>query len=304
MKKKVLVALPERDNEYQRLQTIDARVTSSRWGLDLEVVYANGEPAVQLQQLAGRIGGADPPHAVVVEPVGPGDGLEDAARAAAAARLGWAVLNCTCDHIQRLRRENAGVAIFAVGSDQLEIGRIQGRQLRTLLPAGGTALYINGPEGAPAARERLQGLRETLEGSGVTLIILAGRWTEESAETSVRSWLASRAPSTRIAAVAGQDDSMARGARRVLEAATGGAAAWAGVPFVGIDGVPAVGQRLVDTGQLTATIVMPSNTGPAIDNLARWMDAGTVPPELVRVPVRSYPAEPELASRGAGPPPA
>ena len=87
---------------------------------------------------------------------------------------------------------------------------------------------------------------------------------------------------------------MARGARRAIES-TPEAAAWRHVPFLGIDGVPEVGQKLVASGQLTATVVMPSNVGPALEVIDRWLKSGQQPPASVFVGVRSYPDEAELA---------
>ena len=63
--------------------------------------------------------------------------------------------------------------------------------------------------------------------------------------------------------------------------------------------MPDVGQELVRSGQLTATVVMPSNTGPALEAIASWIRSGVLPPASVRVPVRSYPDEGELARRVA-----
>jgi hypothetical protein len=70
--------------------------------------------------------------------------------------------------------------------------------------------------------------------------------------------------------------------------------------LLGIDGVPDVGQKLVDAGILTATVVMPSNAGPAVDALARWLTGGVRPPAHVPLAARSYPDESELARRTGG----
>ena len=48
-------------------------------------------------------------------------------------------------------------------------------------------------------------------------------------------------------------------------------------------------------GRLTATIVMPSNTGPALEAVDAWLRTGTPPPAAIRVPVRSFPPEERLA---------
>lgn len=297
MSDKIAVSLPERDNEFQQLQEADARSTAARLGLDAEVVYADNNAILQIQQIFKLIHADPKPRAIVVEPVA-SEGVERVAQKAASSGIGWCLLNATAGYLTELRRQFPALPIFALGSDQVEIGRIQGRQIKTLLPGGGTALYIQGPRGSTAAEERSRGLQEVLAGGQVRTILLDGQWTEESAERSVRNWLRLKSnESTRIDLVAGQDDSMARGARRAVEASPEIAKRWGPVPFVGIDGVPSVGQKMVQAGQLTATVVMPSNTGPALEELARWLKSGTLPAASVQVPVASYPAEDELRQR-------
>jgi ribose transport system substrate-binding protein len=112
----------------------------------------------------------------------------------------------------------------------------------------------------------------------------------------VQNWLKYNS-ATPLDVVAAQDDSMARGARRAFDAVTGeGASRWKSLAYLGIDGVPTVGRRFVDEGQLTGTVIMPSNTGAAIDHLARWLHHKTVP-TAIRLAVRSYPSQIELMRR-------
>jgi len=299
MNDKVIVALPEKDNEYQVLQAADARSTAARVKLEIEIVHAEMSAVLQIQQLFKYVHATERPKALIVEPVAV-EGIERVAQKAVASGIGWAILNSTVGYVDNLRRQYPALPIFAVGSDQIEIGRIQGRQMKTLLPAGGTALYIQGPLATTAAQERLKGMQEAIAGSSIRTVVLDAQWAEESAEQAVRQWLRLKtADSARIDLVAGQDDSMARGARRAVEAVPELTKNWGDVPFLGIDGVPDVGQELVRSGQLTATVVMPSNTGPALEAVASWIRSHVLPPAGVRVPVRSYPDESELARRAA-----
>ena len=64
-----------------------------------------------------------------------GEGLERVARAATAAGVGWILINRRVSYLEALRREFPRQALGAVGTDQTEVGRIQGRQFRALLPA-------------------------------------------------------------------------------------------------------------------------------------------------------------------------
>ena len=299
MNQRVIVSLPEKDNEFQVLQAADARATAARVKLEIEIVHAEMSAVLQIQQLFKYVHAAERPKAIIVEPVAV-EGIERVAQKAVSSGISWAILNSTVDYVDNLRRQYPALAVFAVGSDQMEIGRIQGRQMKTLLPAGGTVLYIQGPLATTAARERLKGMQEAIAGSPIRTLVLDAQWTEESAEQAVRQWLRLKtADSARIDLVAGQDDSMARGARRAVAAVPDVAKRWGDLPFLGIDGVPDVGQELVRNGQLTATVVMPSNTGPALEAIASWIRSQVLPPASVRVPVRSYPDEGELARRVA-----
>jgi ABC-type sugar transport system substrate-binding protein len=92
---------------------------------------------------------------------------------------------------------------------------------------------------------------------------------------------------------------MAVGARKALEAH--GAASRAAV--IGCDGLPEGGRRLVDAKTLAATIVTPSNGGPAVHLVARALQTGTAPPPAVQLAPVPYPSMDELARRARGPRP-
>lgn len=289
---KIVVSLPDQHNEFQVLQASDARETARRLGLEIEILDAESSLVLQIQQLIRSLHARPRPDAVVVEPL-TDSGMDKIARKVVAEGIGLAVLNCTLPTLGALREERPGLAIFSVCSDQVEIGRVQGRQLRALLPAGGHVLYIHGPLDATAARERYRGVTEELTGSEVRLTVIDARWSETSAADAVRRWVRLRSTGgAHVDVIAAQDDSMARGARLAVEDASGGRE-WSNVRYLGIDGVPEVGQRLVDRGELTATVVMPSNTGAALEMLAR---AQTGASSVVSLELRaaSYPSEASL----------
>jgi simple sugar transport system substrate-binding protein len=291
---RVTVSLPEQGNEYQALQTEEARATAERLGLEIEVLYAENSGILQIQQVLRAIRSAEKPVGVVIEPVTP-DGLTSVSRKIVAAQMGLAVLNCTAPYLDDLRAQNPELAIFTVSSDQVEIGRIQGRQVLALLPSGGTVLVVHGSPGSRPAQERFAGFNEVVgTNNGVRVISVYGLWTEASAEHAVRSWLSLASAEKSIDIVAAQDDSMARGARRAVEAVLGPKSA--NIVYLGIDGVPSVGQKMVQEGRLAATVIMPSNTGAALEHMVRWRQSGTVPAS-VSLAVRSFPPESELVQR-------
>jgi len=265
-------------------------------GVTAEILYANNDAINQSTQILRAIQAApaERPNAIVFEPVG-GTALPQVARAAAAAEIGWAVLNRDANYIEDLRKDSTA-AIFAISSDHVEIGRIQGRQFAALLPRGGTVLYIQGPSENSAAKERTVGMQET-KPANIQIIALRGQWTEESATRSVRSWLklgtSQRAPVDLIAA---QDDSMAMGARKAFEELTNELEKerWLDLPFTGCDGLPKTGQSWVRSGILTATVYVPPNAGQAIEMLFQARESKKqVPERVLTVPV-SIPALSEL----------
>jgi hypothetical protein len=154
--------------EYQALQAADLRATAEDRGFAVEVVDAGDNAVLQIQQLFRFIHAPEDerPLAFVVQTRVP-DGLERVARNAAAAGIGWVLLNRTAPYVEALRQEHPRLAVSAVTTDHLEIGRIQGRQFRALLPRGGSVLYVQGPPETAAAQERLRAMQEGIGGAGL-----------------------------------------------------------------------------------------------------------------------------------------
>jgi ABC-type sugar transport system substrate-binding protein len=286
---KVVVGLLTAEQEFQQLQAKDARAAAAGLGLEVEVVFAEGNAVVQIQQLFRHIHApeGERPAAIVVEAAA-GDGLERVARNAVGAGIGWILVNTRVSYVDGLRAAHPGQAIAMIGADHREVGRIQARQCRSLLPAGGNVLCVQGPEYSTVALDRLTGLREAL-GAGFEVRALNGDWTEASGERALASWLRLKTSEAfRPDVVACQNDSMAVGARRGLAQHR---PQWGSLPFLGCDGLPEGGQKMVAAGELVATIVTPSNTGPALEIVARWLRSREVPAHEVLLPPRSHPPE-------------
>ena len=287
-KPKLVVALLDENQEFQRLQAEDARGRAAEAGVNVEILFAENSAIFQIQQLYKviQVPAEQRPQAILVETVA-GGGLERVARAAVKAGIGWVLMNRKVSYISSLRQENAGVPVMAVSTDQLEIGRLQGQQIAALLPPGRTdVLYVQGPSDTSAAQDRLSGAREVLNGKGVDLKVLDGQWTEASGEQAVERWLRLKRfeKEVHIDVVACQNDAMAVGARRALAAASPDLAR---VPLTGVDGLEDA--RLVLKGELTATVMVPSNTGPAVTMVAEALRHHSSVPEEVLLPPVSFP---------------
>ncbi len=300
MKKlKFVVSLTTRDNDYQQEQASSAVETAARLGVDIELVYAENDAVLQSQQLLKFVqsNSESRPAGIIFEPVG-ATAMPQVARAAAAAGIGWVVLNRDVEYLADLRR-SFKVPIFSITSDHEEIGRIQGKQIAALLPKGGSVLLVQGPAENLAAKQRATGMQDAKPGS-VQVKAIKANWTEASAHKAVSSWLKlATSQQTVLDAVAAQDDSMALGARKAFQEIHDSALRdrWLAVPFLGIDGMHKTGQADVRRGLLTATIIVPTNTGTGIEMLARALSAGVNPAEKTLTRAQSFPSVEELGKK-------
>jgi ribose transport system substrate-binding protein len=290
-KVRILVSLTTNDNDYQIEQAQSAEQAASKLGVSADIIYANNDAINQSTQILRAIQASpeDRPNAIVFEPVG-GTALPQVARAAAAVAIGWAVLNRDANYIEDLRKDS-NAAIFAISSDHVEIGRIQGRQFAALLPRGGTVLYIQGPSENSAAKERTMGMQET-KPANIQIIALRGQWTEESSQRALRSWLKlTTSQKATLDLIGAQDDSMAICARKAFEELSNEAdrERFLKLPFTGCDGLPKTGQAWVRSGLLAATVFVPPNAGQAVEMFVQAIQQRKRPPERVLTVPTSIP---------------
>jgi len=294
-----LISLTNNDNDYQLEQAAAAEKAGRRLGVDVKIVHANNDALVQSQQLLQYVQGSSvaKPDAIMFEPAG-GTAFPQVARAAAAAGIGWVVLNFDVDYILDLRRQYK-VPMCALTSDHEEIGKIQGMQYAALLPNGGSVLYIEGPNNSSAAKQRSAGMNRN-KPSNVQVKTLRANWTEESSYKAVSSWLRLQtSQQSRIDLVGAQDDSMAMGARKAFsEIAESDRARWMKIPVTGCDGMPKTGQAWVRNGSLAATIYIRPNTDLAIEMLAEAFKTGAMLPDRKVTEPESIPSLAELAAAG------
>ena len=298
-KLRFVASLTTNDNDYQIEQAAAAQEAAKRLNVELEILYAENDAILQSQQLLKIIQSSSGSHpdGIIFEPVG-GTALPQVAKAAAAAGIGWVVLNREVDYLSELRRAYK-VPVFAVTSDHEEIGRLQGKQLAALLPNGGSVLLIQGPSESLAAKQRTTGMYET-KPIGVQVKLMKGNWTEASAYKAVSSWLKlSTSQQTPIDVIAAQNDAMALGARKAFQELGDTVARdrFLAAPYLGIDGVSKTGQSWLRRGLLNATIVVPANTDQALDMLVHAVQSGTIPPEKTLTVPRSMPIVEELARK-------
>jgi ABC-type sugar transport system substrate-binding protein len=295
---RVIVSLMTRENDYQLEQAASAQESAASLGVDAQIIFADNDSITQGTQLL-KIIQSDPtsrPDAIICEPVG-GPCLPQVARAAVQAGIPWVLLNREADYVAELRRNEPRLPIFSIGSDQKEVGRIQGQQLGALVRNGGGVLHIQGPSENTTAKDRTTGLQATLP-HHIPITALRGQWTEESAQRSVESWLRlNTSQKVSISAIAGQNDAMAMGARKAFSALDNNSDRdrWLRVPYVGCDGVTKTGQSWVRTGLLAATVIIPTSAGRAISIMHQALLSGTRPPERTFTTPESFPPVTQLS---------
>jgi len=285
-----LVSLITQDNDYQMEQAAAAKSAAAELGVEAQIIYAGDDPISQTTQVLKAIQ-TEPslrPSGILIEPVG-ATSFPQVARAAASVGIGWAVLSRQAEYAGELRKTTRS-PVFSVSADQLEVGRIQGRQIAALLPRGGAVLLIQGPSVSSVSRDRHTGLQALLP-PNVHVTSLRGRWTEESAHQSVCSWLhLVAAQRLRIDLIVAQNDAMGMGARKAIEETIVDRDHWLGIPITGCDGVPTAGQTWVRTGRLAATVVVPPSTGEAMTLMTQALRSGTTVPEHFFTTSSPFPA--------------
>jgi ABC-type sugar transport system substrate-binding protein len=287
--KTVCVLLPgsrEAGDRYQMLQEEVALAAGRTLGLRVEVAYS---PAFdQLRVLKRRLAaGLD---AAVVEPASVstlGFVLRELR-----GKTGLVLLNAWDEAVEEAARAWGAHPFGTVSTDHVRIGRIQGEQVRALLPKGGRVLCVTGPRRSSAAQERLEGLRATL-GAGIEVYDTeAGEWTEPGGATAFGDWYrVFAARETVVDAVAAQSDELAMGVRGAIHAlpAAPRTDAMRRVRLLGVDACPGYGKDLVDGGTLTASVETPANSGLALELLQRFWTRGTPLPLRSFTEPRPYP---------------
>ena len=280
----MFVLLPgkrEESDHYQLLQEEVALATGRRLGLTIEVAYA---PAFdQLRVLKKRLlegGGVD---AAIMEPSSLS--TMDLILRELRGRTGLILLNTWAPSVEEAARGWGNLPFGTISTHHGELGRLQGRQVQSMLPDGGTALCVAGPQRSSAAQERLEGLRASLGASIELLDIAAGEWTEAAGSAAFGDWYrVFKARNQVVSVIAAQSDELAIGVRNAIEglAEPDHKEALQRAKLLGMDACPAYGQRLVNEGALTASIVNPAATGPALEALAGFWREGRA------VPLRSY----------------
>jgi ABC-type sugar transport system substrate-binding protein len=266
----------------------------------VQVRYARGDEKAQWQQLEDDCLAEKPPDLFVVIPINQ-DAVYRIVSKILNAREG---VTCVFLHqplspMMRAERETFRTRLFSIAADQVEIGRMQARQLAAVLPGEkGDVLYVQGRANSYGTKQRMKGFLEELPRTpGVKLngYRVYGDWSSESVKPAVESWMQMGGKLAWIGAAGAQNDDMALSLAELVKAQG------VDIPVVGVDGLDK-GKLAVDAGILAATVVQPLGVGHAIE-LFRDLLGGA--PKRALIPddgnivlrPESYPPLERLASR-------
>jgi ABC-type sugar transport system substrate-binding protein len=283
--------LRSNDNDYQqRLKELGLK-EAKRHGFDVFVESAQNDGARQVEQIRNALKNAGKSKLVAILVSSVRDEvLPEVVHETAQAGIDWALLN-EGTYIDEIRDKYPDRAIFVVTPDQTDIGRIHGRQVRSLVGEKGGVLCVTGPMNTIMARSRLEGLKEVL-GDGFSITEVNADWTSERARMAVQAWANNLSADAKLPSMfVAHNDEMALGTRQALrDAASQRELPLAGAYITGCDGSQTFGQRLVKESRIKATVIMPPSSGVAVEWIARMRNTGERPPVRVIQPVTSFPS--------------
>jgi inositol transport system substrate-binding protein len=145
--------------------------------------------------------------------------------------------------VSNLQKANA-----YVGSEDAEAGRIEAQRIMDILHGKGNVVIIHGPNGHSAEVQRSEGIKEVLVKYPDVKVVAeqTANWDRAQALNLMENWLAS---GQKIDAVLAQNDEMALGALKAVEAA----GKQNDIAVIGIDAIPDA-LKAVQDGKMVGTV--------------------------------------------------
>lgn len=229
---------------YQNLQNefiinIQDAVRAEAQKLDVNLIEADGQGKAenQISQTEDFI--TRNVDAIILNPYDK-EGSAHAVDLAVQAHKPIVVVNAIVSNLQK--------ANAYVGSEDAEAGRIAAQRIMDVLHGKGDIAVIHGPNGHSAEVQRSDGIRQVLAKYPDAKIVLeqTANWDRAQALNLMENWLAS---GRKIDAVIAQNDEMALGALKAIEAA----GKQKDIAVIGIDAIPDALKAVAD-GKLVGTV--------------------------------------------------
>jgi inositol transport system substrate-binding protein len=229
---------------YQNLQNefiinIQDAVRAEAGKLNVNLVEADGQGNAenQISQVQNFI--AQGVNAIILNPYDK-EGSAPVVDLAVKAHIPIVVVNALVSNLEK--------ADAYVGSEDAEAGRIAAQRIMDVLHGKGSIAVIHGPNGHSAEVQRSDGIREVLAKYPDAKIVVeqTANWDRAQALNLMENWLAS---GRQIDAVIAQNDEMALGALKAIEAA----GKQNQIAVIGIDAIPDA-LKAVAGGKMVGTV--------------------------------------------------
>jgi inositol transport system substrate-binding protein len=206
-------------------------------GVTLIESDGQGTAETQISQVENFI--AQKVNAIILNPIDR-EGCAPAVDKAVAAGIPIVVVNSETTNLDK--------AQAFVGSDSVESGKIEMQYIADLLKGKGNIVIIHGPNGHSAEVQRTLGNKEVLKKyPGIHILFeQAADWDRAAALSLMENWLQT---GKTINAVVAQNDAMALGAQKAIEAAN----KQNSISIIGIDAIPDALKAVAD-GKMAATV--------------------------------------------------
>lgn len=229
---------------YQNLQNefiinIQDAVRAEAKKLNVNLIESDGQGKAENQISQAENFIAQGVDAIILNPYDK-DGSAHAVDLAVQAHKPIVVVNAI---VSNLDKANA-----YVGSEDAEAGRIAAQRIMDVLHGSGNIAVIHGPNGHSAEVQRSEGIRQTLaKFPGAKIVVeQTANWDRAQALNLMENWLAS---GQKIDAVIAQNDEMALGALKAIEAA----GKQNQIAVIGIDAIPDALKAVAD-GKMVGTV--------------------------------------------------
>jgi ABC-type sugar transport system substrate-binding protein len=281
-----------------------AELTGEGFPIQVELRYGRGDANAQLKQLQEACRSPKGPDLFIIVPIDQDTVYSIYSETVTpGGQASCVVLHQALTRPLQLERQAQPRRLFSVAADQVEIGRLQVRQLSALLTGGGRVLYVQGRENSYGTRYRTKGLLEELaRAPGIKLngYRVFGDWTAGSVRPAVDRWAELGGRLDWIQAAGAQSDDMALALAELLRERR------SSLPVIGVDGME-FGKRAVDEGVLAATVTQPLGVGHALrvfrDLASGASETGLIPDDgNILLAPESYPALEALRARATGAP--
>lgn len=237
--KQITIGITYQDLQDEFIINIQDAVRAEAKKLNVKLIESDGQGNAenQISQVQDFL--AQNVDAVILNPFEK-DGSAPAVNLAVRAHKPIVVVNAI---VSNLDKANA-----YVGSQDAEAGRIEAQRMADVLHGKGNVVIIHGPNGHSAEVQRSEGIREVLAKYPNIKVVAeqTANWNRAQALNLMENWLAS---GQKIDGVIAQNDEMALGALKAVEAAGKGGQ----IAVIGIDAIPDALKAVAD-GKMVGTV--------------------------------------------------